>query len=66
LPLRGCCKSVIDPYIYWPNVKTITTGLRWRWTQEPIFLRGDYDINFEEQCKELGAAMACALDEGII
>jgi len=47
-------------------LKTITTGLKWRWVQEPIILRGDYDIHFEEQCKELGAAMACALDEGII
>ncbi|MFT7186388.1 MAG: multimeric flavodoxin WrbA [Pseudohongiellaceae bacterium] len=45
---------------------TITTGLKWRWVQEPIILRGDYDIHFEDQCKELGAAMACALDEGII
>jgi len=47
-------------------LKTITTGLKWRWVQEPIILRGDYDITFEEQCNELGAAMACALDEGII
>jgi NAD(P)H-dependent FMN reductase len=47
-------------------LKTITTGLKWRWAQEPIILRGDYDTQFEEQCKELGAAMACALDEGII
>ena len=47
-------------------LKTITTGLKWRWVQEPIIMRGDYDNQFEEQCKELGAAMACALDESII
>ena len=47
-------------------LKTITTGLKWRWVQEPIVLRGDYSNNFETQCSELGAAMSCALDEGII
>jgi hypothetical protein len=47
-------------------LKTITTGLKWRWVQEPVILRGDYTTRFEEQCTELGAAMACALDEGII
>lgn len=47
-------------------LKTITTGLKWRWVQAPIILRGAYDIQFEAQCHELGAAMACALDEGII
>jgi len=47
-------------------LKTIATGLKWRWVQEPLVLRGEYLIEFEKQCFDLGAAMACALDQGII
>ena len=47
-------------------LQSITTGLKWRWVQEPLVLRGSYQTAFEDQVAELGAAMACALDEGII
>lgn len=47
-------------------LQSITTGLKWRWVQEPLILRGSYQQAFEDQVAELGAAMACALDEGII
>lgn len=47
-------------------LQSITTGLKWRWVQEPLILRGSYQTSFEDQVAELGAAMACALDEGII
>ena len=47
-------------------LETITIGLKWRWVQSPLILKGNFQSSFEKECFELGAAMACALDEGII
>lgn len=47
------------------GVETIVTGLRWRAVQEPLILRGDWQENFADQCRDLGAAMAAGLDAGI-
>ena len=47
------------------GVETIVTGLRWRAVQEPLILRGDWQEDFVDQCRDLGAAMAAGLDAGI-
>lgn len=47
-------------------LQTITTGLKWRWVQEALILRGEWQPGFVNQTDELAAAIACALDQGII
>jgi len=47
-------------------LETILTGLKWRWVQEPIICRGEWQEEFLQQSEELAAAMAVALDTGII
>lgn len=47
-------------------IETITTGLRWRFIQEPITLQGQWHQSWTEEMEELGEGIAVALAEGII
>jgi hypothetical protein len=44
----------------------ITTGLKWKAVQEPMILQGEYRVEFETRCEELGMLMAASLESGII
>ena len=47
-------------------LKTILTGLKWRWVQAPLICKGPWQPEFLPQCEEIGEAMAVALSEGMI
>lgn len=47
-------------------LETILTGLRWRWVQDILVCRGEWQPSFLQECHELAEAMAVALSEGMI
>lgn len=47
-------------------IRTIATGLRWRWVQEAIVLRGDWQESWLQDVEDLGEALVTALDGGMI
>ncbi|MDR9439116.1 MAG: flavodoxin family protein [Halomonas sp.] len=47
-------------------VEGIVTGLRWKWVQESLVLRGDWQDAFADQVEELGMTMAAGLEAGVI
>jgi len=47
-------------------LETILTGLKWKWVQEPLICRGDWQESFVQDCEELGMYMAASLEAGIV
>ncbi|MBU2954342.1 flavodoxin family protein [Marinobacter sp. F3R08] len=47
-------------------IESITRGLRWKRIQEPLICRGEYQVAFEYQCRELGMYVAASLDAGLV
>lgn len=47
-------------------VESIVTGLRWRWVQPPLILRGDWQPMFADQVEEISMTLAFSVESGII
>ncbi len=47
-------------------VESIVTGLRWRWVQEPLILRGEWQDSFTAEVEELGLYLAAGLEAGVL
>lgn len=47
-------------------VETIIKGLRWRWVQAPLILRGDWQSEFANQVEELSMTMAFSIETGVV
>ncbi|MBS9405138.1 flavodoxin family protein [Halomonas sp. TRM85114] len=46
-------------------VEGIVTGLRWKWVQSPLILRGAWQQEFVDQAEELGLYLSAGLESGI-
>ncbi|MDR5861248.1 flavodoxin family protein [Halomonas eurihalina] len=47
-------------------VESIVTGLGWRWVQEPLTLRGEWQDDFEARVEELALTLAAGLEAGVL
>ncbi|WP_346797729.1 flavodoxin family protein [Halomonas sp. Bachu 37] len=47
-------------------VESIVTGLRWKWVQEPLTLRGEWQEDFIDQVEELAMTMSAGLEAGVL
>ena len=47
-------------------VESIVTGLRWRWIQPPLVLKGEWSSTFDEQVAELTMAVCAGLSLNIL
>lgn len=47
-------------------VEGIVTGLRWKWVQAPLVLRGEWQDDFIGQVEEVAMTLAAGLDAGIL
>lgn len=66
LPIAAVIRAGHDGTGSQRALQSICTGLKWRWVQPPLICKGEWRPDFLRQCEELGAAMAYALDGGMI
>ena len=64
-PLGFWIKGGLDGQGAKTSVERIVTGLRWRFIQHPLVLKGEFQEAWLEDCEHLGMTMAAGLDAGV-
>lgn len=65
LPVALFVKGGLDGQGAKSSVERILTGLRWRFIQPPLVMKGDFRPEFLESCEHLGMTMCAGLEAGI-
>lgn len=47
------------------SVERVLVGLKWKFIQPPLVMKGEFQHTFVNQCKTLGTTMAAGLEAGI-
>ncbi len=47
-------------------VQKIIAGLRWKEACPLLLLKGEFQVDFEQQCEELGMLLAAGIDAGVL
>jgi multimeric flavodoxin WrbA len=66
LPIAALIRAGHDGTGTKRGLESITSGLKWRWVQEPLVCQGEWQSDFIRQAEELAQAMSIALQEGMI
>ena len=64
LPVACYIRAGLDGTGTQRAIESIITGLRWRWVQQPLVLKGEWKDGFEAQVSELALTVAAGLSIG--
>jgi hypothetical protein len=66
LPVACYIRAGLDGTGTQRAIESIIKGLRWRWVQQPLVLKGEWKDGFETQVNELVLTVAAGLSIGIL
>ena len=65
LPVALYVKGGLDGQGAKNSVERILTGLKWKFIQPPLVLKGEFQEEFIDKCEELGLTMCAGLEAGV-
>ncbi len=64
-PVALFVKAGLDGQGAKTSVERILVGLKWKFIQPPLVMKGEFQLAFLSQCEVLGTTMAAGLEAGI-